>query len=81
MFVKLMMLPLFALGAGETLDTIVDTITVTSLLSEAGTFAKTGMSIVWTLIVSNPVLELSVAVSLIFMALAVFKRVKRVARR
>lgn len=65
----------------ETIDTVVDTITTSSLLSETGTVMAKGLKIVWDLIVSNPVLELFVGVSILSLGFVIFRKAKNAARR
>lgn len=65
----------------ETIDTVVDTITTSSLLSETGTVMAKGLKIVWDLIISNPVLELFVGVSILSLGFVIFRKAKNAARR
>ena len=57
-----------------------DTSTVTSMLTNAGTFGATAISTVWTLMTANAYLELLLGMALVSVAFRLFAKAKRAAR-
>ena len=56
------------------------TVTVASLLSEAGTTLASGIGIVWNIITANPILTLFVGASVVSLGFAFFKKAKSAAK-
>ena len=56
------------------------TVTTASMLTEAGTFLSSGISVVWDLMTANPVLTLFIGSSLVTLAIGFFVKIKGVAK-
>ena len=54
--------------------------TVSSLLSEAGTTLASSIGIVWNIITANPILTLCVGASVVSLGFTFFKKAKRAAK-
>lgn len=57
-----------------------EAVTVTSLLTEAGTAITSGIGIVWDIITANPVLALFVGASVVSLGFRFFRKAKSAAK-